>query len=212
MKKIATMGRQYGERALLEEKIASDPFNQFETWLEEAVDKNILDVTAMVVSTVDAHHYPDSRVLLLKEFSHAGFVFFTHYDSPKGKQFEHVAIAALNFHWRELARQVRIRGRVETISREDSLHYFQSRPRDSQLSALASHQSNVIANRDQLEKKIASLTVTYANQPIPCPETWGGYRVIPFEFEFFQGRDNRLNDRIRYQLVENTWVVERLSP
>jgi pyridoxamine 5'-phosphate oxidase len=185
---------------------------QFEKWLDEALNVGMLDASAMVLATADEKGWPETRVVLLKSFDQTGFVFFTHYDSPKAKQAEKVGVVALNFYWRELSKQIRIRGQIERVSREESESYFSSRPRGSQISTLASHQSEVITNRDVLEKSIQQLTEQHQGKDIPCPTYWGGYRVIPFEFEFFQGRDNRLNDRIRYRLIGGKWKIDRLSP
>lgn len=212
MKNTTPPRREYGSDALLETNIKQDPFQQFADWFDQAMSENLLDANTMVLSTIDVQGYPDSRVVLLKDFSPEGFVFFTHYNSPKGAQMEQFNVAALNFYWREPARQVRIRGHVHRIPRAESEKYFASRPRESQLGALASTQSIVLRDRAQLEEHVLGLAKQYENKAIPCPETWGGYCVQPFDFEFFQGRDNRLNDRIRYLKTGERWKIERLSP
>lgn len=212
MKDIKSIRREYGKKYLNENNISPDPFVQFEHWLEEALENNILDATAMVVSTTDENSWPDARVVLLKEFNSKGFVFFTHYDSPKALQAEKTGVVALNFHWPLFSRQVRIRGRIARISREESEKYFLSRPKESQISTLASKQSSVIPSRESFEKHIEEIRAEYQHKEIHCPPNWGGYRVTPFEFEFFQGQDFRLNDRIRYSLVGDKWKIERLSP
>jgi pyridoxamine 5'-phosphate oxidase len=149
---------------------------------------------------------------LLKEFDRNGFVFFTHYNSPKAIQAEKTGVVALNFHWPLFSRQIRIKGKISRISTEESEKYFLSRPKESQINTLASKQSTVIPNRESFEKHIQELTAEYKNKEIHCPAHWGGYRVIPFEFEFFQGRDFRLNDRFRYSKTGEQWKIERLSP
>jgi pyridoxamine 5'-phosphate oxidase len=212
MKKIQSTRREYGNKELTDEEITVNPFTLFNTWLNQAIESGMLDASAMVLATVDENSKPDSRVVLLKDIDEQGFIFFTHYDSPKAAQAENSGTVALNFYWRELSKQIRIRGHIERISREASETYFASRPRGSQISTLASNQSTVIKNRDDLVKTVAQLTEEYQEQNIPCPSYWGGYRVVPFEFEFFLGRDNRLNDRVRYRLEDKQWLIERLSP
>lgn len=212
MKKIQSIRRQYGNSYLRKVNISTDPFQQFQSWLNEILAADIIDPTAMVLATVDQDGLPDTRIVLLKEFNHEGFVFYTHYDSPKAMQIAHHDKVALNFYWREFSRQIRIRGDVTFTSREESEEYFSSRPRESQIGAIASKQSSVISDRETLELKVKNLTEQYENKEIICPKTWGGYRVVPFEFEFFQGCDNRLNDRIRYTKIQNEWKIDRLSP
>jgi pyridoxamine 5'-phosphate oxidase len=212
MKNIKSIRREYGTDTLSEENMFPDPFKQFELWFTQVLDADLLDATAMVIATVDEKGFPDSRVVLLKEFNQQGFVFYTHYNSPKATHAEKTGVVALNFHWREFARQIRIRGKIQRISRENSQAYFETRPRDSQIATLASHQSCVLDNREVLENEIKKIISQYEGKPIPCPVEWGGYCVMPFEFEFFQGRNHRLNDRIRYRRVNENWIMERLSP
>jgi len=212
MKKIESIRREYGKTELLEKNMSPDPISQFDIWLKEVLEEKLLDPTAMVLATVDERGFPDTRVVLLKGFDHNGFVFFTDYQSPKAIQAEKNGTVALNFHWREFARQVRIRGQIKRISRHESEMYFSSRPRESQISAVTSNQSAIIASRSELEKHVTEVAKQYHEKNIPCPDNWGGYSVIPFEFEFFQGRDDRLNDRIRYLKLNNHWKMERLSP
>jgi pyridoxamine 5'-phosphate oxidase len=212
MKKVDTLRREYGQQELREQAVSKDPFTQFAVWFEDAIREKSLDANAMVLSTVDDKGLPDSRVVLLKGFEdHHGFIFFTDYTSPKSHQAEKSGVVALNFYWREFARQVRIRGHIKRVSRQESELYFASRPRDSQISTAASHQSEVI-QRDAFLKRVDEMKAEYQSQDVPCPENWGGYSVVPFEFEFFQGRDNRLNDRLRYQKINDHWKIERLSP
>lgn len=212
MKNILSIRREYGDKELLEKNIKNDPFKQFEHWLQEAVDAKILDPTAMVLATIDNKGMPDARVVLLKGFDNNGFTFFTNYTSPKSIQAESHGFVALNFYWPELARQIRIKGAIKRIPREETEAYFSSRPRDSQIAAYISKQSTVISSREELEKRFIEVTKEYHSKEIPCPKEWGGYRVSPLEFEFFQGRDNRLNDRIRYLKVDHDWKIERLAP
>lgn len=212
MKDIHSIRRQYGQGHLYEKDASPDPFKQFESWLNVALNSNVLDATAMVLSTIDEQGHPDARVVLLKEFNSKGFVFFTHYNSPKGIQAEKNGFVALTFFWAQYSRQIRIKGNISRITREESVAYFQSRPIASQIGSLTSHQSQVIASLDELEKHYQELAKQYEGKTIPCPETWGGYLVTPFEFEFFQGRDYRMNDRLRYSKHNDQWKIVRLSP
>lgn len=212
MKNLQSHRREYGQRELREDNISTDPFILFEAWLTEALESSMLDPTAMVLATIDAQGVPDTRVVLLKQFDHHGLVFYTHYDSPKAQQAEKTGLAALNFYWPSLAKQIRIKGNIERTSRADSETYFSSRSRESQICAVASQQSTCVANREALEQSVKHTAERYEGQAIPCPANWGGYRVLPLEFEFFQGRDNRLHDRIRYLKVQQQWVISRLAP
>ena len=212
MKNMKEMRREYGKNDLLESQVNADPFEQFNIFLNRALTENLIDANYMVISTVSTAGFPDSRVVLLKEYNNAGFVFFTDYTSQKALDIESNNKVALNFYWAALATQVRIKGIADKTSVTESQQYFASRPRESQLVTVASEQSHVLANREVLESKVKELSLQFADKEIPCPITWGGYRVIPFEFEFFQGRDNRMNDRIRYLLLDGQWKIERLSP
>lgn len=206
--------REYGQSNLDESGIYGDPIQQFITWFDDVLAQpHHDDPTAMVLSTVDASGYPDSRVVLLKEMQANGFVFFTNYLSAKGEQLQHNPHAALNFYWPSLVRQVRVRGVVSKIDHVQSQAYFVSRPRESQISALASPQSKMIPDRVFLEKNYQKIAAQYANnQPISCPEFWGGYILVPEIMEFWQGRDSRLHDRLRYIKADNQWLYERLAP
>lgn len=212
MKKLDSTRREYGQRALRKEQVSSDPFELFADWFKEVLNVVKLDPTAMVLATTDLQGNPDTRVVLLKEFNAQGFVFFSHYTSPKAQQVAHNTNVALNFYWHELSRQVRVKGHIEKVSRQESVTYFASRPRQSQICTVSSHQSEVIGSRTELEKHVQEIADQYQGKPIPCPESWGGFRVIPTEFEFFQGRDNRLNDRIRFLKINGHWQIDRLSP
>lgn len=205
--------REYGQSVLDESVILADPIQQFKAWFDDVLSQHHEDPTAMVLSTVDASGYPDSRVVLLKEVQPSGFVFFTNYLSAKGEQLQHNPRAALNFYWPSLVRQVRVRGVVRKLDPEQSREYFSVRPRESQISAIASPQSKIIPNRDFLEKNCRVIAEQYAdNHPVPCPEFWGGYVLDPEVIEFWQGRDSRLHDRLRCMKQEGHWQYERLAP
>jgi len=212
MQKYHDIRREYGDNSLDEKTVLLEPIAQFKKWFEEVLKIETEDPTAMVLATVDAQNRPDTRILLLKELAQAGFIFYTNYQSEKGKQIALHPFGAINFYWEKCARQVRIRGEIKKISREHSEAYFATRPIGSKLSALASKQSNTIKNRKILEDKMQALQSKYHEKDIPCPDYWGGYILVPNEVEFFQGRDSRLHDRIKYQLVNNEWIIERLSP
>jgi pyridoxamine 5'-phosphate oxidase len=210
--KLTEMRINYTSALFDETHVPKNPIDQFEIWFNEAVNVKIEELNAMTLSTVSTEGYPNARVVLLKEFDKKGFVFYTNYESKKGKEIENNDAVVLLFFWKELARQVRIKGKVEKVSREESNEYFHSRPRESQLGAWASKQSSEIPDRKFLEDKFQSLQKEYDGKEIPLPSFWGGYRVIPFEVEFWQGRENRLHDRILYLLIENDWQISRLSP
>lgn len=199
---------------LLETDLDPDPFAQFERWFEAAKDAGIFMPEAMTVATAALDGEVSARICLLKWFDHRGFVFYTNYNSRKGMQVHDNPRAALVFWWHSLERQVRIEGAVVRTTEEESDEYFVTRPRGSQLGAWASEQSRVLAGRGALDARFEELSTTYRDLPIPRPPHWGGYRVIPLLFEFWQGRGDRLHDRFWYRLRNdvNDWVVERLSP
>ena len=210
---LSELRRDYALASLARDSIDTDPFRQFEHWFQEALKAEVLEPNAMTLATVDAQGHPSARIVLLKSVDPAGFVFFTNYQSSKGQQLAANPQAALVFFWKELERQVRIEGRVEKISRAESERYFQSRPRGSQIGAAASNQSQVVANRTVLETRFQDLEARYAEQDIPTPAHWGGYRLTPSLLEFWQGRRNRLHDRLRYRLLDSgDWSIERLEP
>lgn len=198
-------------RPLLETDLDADPLRQFERWFAEARDV-MRAAEAMAVATASADSVPSVRMVLLKGFDERGFVFFTGYDSRKGRDLSFNPRAALLLYWDPLGRQVRIEGPVERTSPEESEAYFHSRPRGSQLAALASNQSGVIANRDEIDARFAELERELADEEIPLPPAWGGFRVVPETYEFWQHRENRLHDRLRYRRDGDAWVLERLSP
>ena len=190
-----------------------DPIKQFGNWFTAAIEIGIRDVNAMSLATAGSDAKPSVRIVLLKGFDHDGFVFFTNYESEKGKQLDANPSAALGFYWIEMDRQIRISGDVEKTSREESERYFHSRPLGSQLGAWASRQSEVIDARRILDARMAEMTERFADKPIPLPPHWGGYRLIPQTIEFWQGRANRLHDRFRYtRQPAGTWLVDRLAP
>ncbi|MBE9011448.1 pyridoxamine 5'-phosphate oxidase [Pseudanabaenaceae cyanobacterium LEGE 13415] len=209
---IADLRQDYTKETLNESDVDPNPFVQFRRWFDQAVNAELPEPNAMTLATASRDGIPAARIVLLKAVDDRGFTFFTNYNSAKGKELEANPQAALVFLWTELERQVRIVGSVEKITSEESDGYFFSRPHNSRLGAWASDQSEVIPNRDVLEEKLATLKTEYENQEVPRPPHWGGYRVIPREIEFWQGRSSRLHDRLRYQHQNGTWVIDRLSP
>lgn len=192
----------------------NDPYRQFERWIEDAVAHNVKDFNAVHLATSDASGIPSGRIVLLRDFSNRGFSFFTNYESRKGEELEQNNHAAMTFFWSELYRQIRMGGTVHRLPAAESDAYFSSRPRQSQISAMVSLQSRVLKNREMLERVVAETEEKYRNRPIPRPENWGGYYLSPDYFEFWQGREHRLHDRIRYDRNENdrTWSVNLLYP
>jgi pyridoxamine 5'-phosphate oxidase len=198
-------------RPLDESDVDADPLRQFRRWFGEA-QHAVRAPEAMAVATASADGAPSVRMVLLKEFDERGFVFYTGYDSRKGRDIAFNARAALLLYWDPLGRQVRVEGAVERTSRDESEAYFHSRPRGSQIAALASNQSGVIADRDELERRYRELEAEFESRDVPLPPAWGGFRVVPDTYEFWQHRENRLHDRLRYRRDADSWLVERLSP
>lgn len=191
----------------------SNPIRQFANWFTAAIEAGIRDVNAMSLATADRNARPSVRIVLLKSFDQEGFVFFTNYESTKGRQLEANPYAALGFYWIELDRQIRINGKVEKTSRQESRAYFHSRPLGSQLGAWASRQSEVIDARRVLDARMAEMTERFRNKRVQLPPHWGGYRLKPEIMEFWQGRQNRLHDRFRYtRLTNGSWQIDRLAP
>ncbi len=213
-KKVDTvhLREKFTRKGLRESALSGDPIRQFQKWFQEATEANIADANAMTLATASQNRIPSARVVLLKGFDERGFIFYTNYDGAKGKELAENPKAALVLHWKEIERQVRINGNVSKISREESERYFHSRPRGSQLSAWVSRQSEVIKGREVLEKKMKEYEKKIKGKEIPLPPYWGGYLVAPTTIEFWQGRPNRLHDRLRYTLKNGMWLVERLSP
>jgi pyridoxamine 5'-phosphate oxidase len=198
---------------LIESNIEPDPFKQFQKWFDQALGAVPKLPNAMTLATATGDGVPSARLVLLKDFDERGFVFYTNYESAKGRELSENPVAALVFYWAEMDRQVRITGRVTRTTREESDEYFHTRPLDSQLGAWASNQSQVIMGRDVLEKRMEELVKEYENRIVPLPPYWGGYRVSPTVVEFWQNREGRLHDRIRYRLLDDgRWLIERLSP
>ncbi len=212
MSAIADLRREYASRALSEDQADADPIRQFTTWFDEAVSAQLLDVNAMTLATVSPTGDPAARIVLLKGFDEHGFVFFTNYESAKGRELAARPRACLLFFWVELERQVRITGSVTQVSTAESDEYFHSRPFESQIGAWASAQSTPVANRALLETRFAELSAQYAGKAVPLPPFWGGYRVRPELVEFWQGRQSRLHDRLLYTRDGANWSRSRLAP
>jgi pyridoxamine 5'-phosphate oxidase len=209
---IADLRREYARARLDETTVDPNPVAEFGRWFDEALKAKVLEANAMTLATVGRDGAPSARIVLLKGIDERGFVFFTDYRSRKGEELKHNPQAALVFYWPELERQVRITGRTETVSREDSEAYFRTRPRGSRIGAWASHQSRVIPDRELLEKQVAEAERKYPGDEVPLPPYWGGFRLTPDGIEFWQGRESRLHDRIRYVRDGGEWRIERLSP
>ncbi len=210
---IANMRKEYIWGGLSESDMDADPVRQFEKWFHQALETNLPEPNAMTLATAAPGGQPSARVVLLKAFDAAGFTFFTNYDSHKGRDLSANPRAALLFFWPELQRQVRIEGTVERVSEVESDAYFASRPLGSRLGAWASQQSEVIADRDVLEDRVRELAQRFPGGEVPRPPHWGGFRVRPLSIEFWQGRPDRLHDRLRYQRMQpDGWRIERLSP
>jgi pyridoxamine 5'-phosphate oxidase len=211
--RIAELRREYTARGLRRTDLDPDPFKQFGRWIDEALEAELTDANCMTLATAAPGGSTSARMVLLKGFDERGFVFFTNYESAKGRQLAANPNAALVFYWAELERQICIEGVASKVSREESDAYFKSRPRGSQLGAWASAQSEVVASREVLEQELARLTEKYRDAEIPLPPNWGGYRVRPETIEFWQGRPNRLHDRLRYvRQSGGAWKIERLAP
>jgi pyridoxamine 5'-phosphate oxidase len=205
--------KSYEKGELSEKSVDKNPLQQFRSWFYECQDSGgVEEVNAMTLTTIDFDGFPRGRVVLLKKYDEFGFYFYTNYDSEKGRSIEVNNKVSLSFFWPNMERQIIIKGTAEKTSKVDSSNYFQSRPKGSQIGALVSDQSSVIKNRGILEKQLKELEVEYENKDIPKPANWGGYLVTPISFEFWQGRPNRLHDRIRYKLQEYDWIIERLAP
>lgn len=208
---ISDLRINYEKMSLDRENLDGDPFAQFRVWFGEAVSAGLPEPNAMSLATVDQNAKPSVRMVLLKGFDERGLTFFTNYKSRKGVQLENNPQAAVCFHWQPLERQVRVEGKVEKISERESLEYFKSRPYESQIAALASKQSGILKDRQQLEELFGQFKREYPDE-VPLPRNWGGYRIVPDMFEFWQGRPGRMHDRFEYRLENGAWTIRRLSP
>jgi pyridoxamine 5'-phosphate oxidase len=203
---------EHAPQGLRRRDLDPDPVKQFGNWFTAAIEAGIRDVNAMCLATASRDGKPSARIVLLKGFDQDGFVFFTNYESEKGKQLEENPFAALNFYWIELDRQIRISGPVKRTSHAESEQYFHSRPAGSQIGAWVSRQSQVIDGRRVLDARMAEMSERFSNKSIPLPPHWGGYRLHPEKMEFWQGRANRLHDRFRYTRKNGAWAIDRLAP
>ena len=208
---LTNLRKELRQNGLNRSELDNDPFNQFSLWFSQAIKVGIVEPSGMSLATADENEI-GIRTVLLKHFDDKGFVFFTNYGSKKSKQIEVKPQAALLFPWIELERQVKIVGSVEKITTIDSIKYFASRPKDSQLGAWASQQSTTISSRSLLVSQFESMKNKFSKGEVPLPDFWGGYRVIPESIEFWQGRESRLHDRFIYQRSGNSWNISRLSP
>ncbi|WDF70186.1 pyridoxamine 5'-phosphate oxidase [Sphingobacterium oryzagri] len=212
-KNIAAIREDYSKYTLDESDVSAHPIDQFQRWFDEALKAEVIEPNAMVLATISADGYPSSRVVLLKDIKPSGFSFFTNYHSKKGQSVVDKKQVSLLFFWPELQRQVRVEGWIEKLPSEDSDEYFASRPKGSRLGALASPQSQVIADRATLESRLHEVEQTYADaEQVPRPAYWGGYLVSPMRVEFWQGRSSRLHDRIEYVFRDGAWIRQRLAP
>jgi pyridoxamine 5'-phosphate oxidase len=210
--RFSALRREYSLKTLDITEIDPDPLRQFTTWLDDAASRGLVEPNAMILATVSSDGKPSARAVLLKGYDKQGFVFFSNGGSRKGREMAQNPAVALLFVWAELERQIRIEGRVEAVSSAESDEYFQLRPRGAQLGAHASDQSAPIANRAALEEQMRVVEARYPTGPIPRPESWGGFRVVPAMYEFWQGRSNRLHDRIVFSRVGGGWELTRLQP
>jgi pyridoxamine 5'-phosphate oxidase len=208
----ANLRQEYALCALKEDEVDPDPFNQLRLWLDAALAAQLSEPHAMTLATATRDGRPSARIVLLRGLDERGLVFYTNYESRKGRELAENPWAALVFHWAELQRQVRVEGMVERISARESDAYFESRPWGSRVGAWASHQSEVIDGRAELDRRVQELEAEYRGREVPRPPYWGGYRLLPTVVEFWQGRPNRLHDRLRYRIVGDGWRIERLSP
>jgi pyridoxamine 5'-phosphate oxidase len=205
--------KEHRRSSLTENDLAPDPFRQFASWFDEATEKGVPESNAMTLATATPDGRPSARVVLLRGADERGFTFFTNYESRKARELEANPFAAVVFFWHDLERQVRIEGQVERVSSEESDRYFHSRPKGARIGAWASPQSQVVASREILESRFLEFENLHPDQVVPRPPNWGGYRLVPHSFEFWQGRPNRLHDRLRYaRSPGGAWIIERLAP
>ncbi|HEX6053646.1 MAG TPA: pyridoxamine 5'-phosphate oxidase [Gemmatimonadaceae bacterium] len=209
---LAALRRDYALASLTETDVNADPIRQFEAWFADAIAAQVLEPNAMTLATATTDGVPSARIVLLKGVDGGGFVFFTDYRSRKGAELAENPLAALVFLWKEIERQVRVSGAVSRVTVAESEAYFRSRPLGSRLGAWVSHQSSVLASRAEIEERWQTVSERFADGDVPLPPHWGGYRVVPDEIEFWQGRPNRLHDRLRYERTPSGWTIARLSP
>lgn len=209
---LSNLRISYKKDSFIKSDLSSNPFDQFKKWFEEARNSKLIEPNAMCLATTGPDNQPRTRIVLLKEFSRSGLIFFTNYDSDKAKHIKLNNLVSVNFLWHSLQRQINIEGKAEKIDRKSSESYFHSRPRGSQLGAHVSNQSSIISSRKVIEDKLQELEKHYHKKPIPLPKNWGGIRIIPNRFEFWQGRDSRLHDRMKYTLENSKWIIQRLAP
>ncbi|MSR11004.1 MAG: pyridoxamine 5'-phosphate oxidase [Gammaproteobacteria bacterium] len=211
--KLESLRREYLKGGLHRKDLTPDPFDQFDLWMQQAIDLDITDANAMTVATVGADNQPSQRIVLLKHVDKAGFVFYTNYGSRKAQDLAANPRISLHFPWHSIERQVKVGGTASKISAAESLKYFLSRPQDSQIAALASRQSSVLTSRTVLLNQFEAMKQNFQAGDMPLPDFWGGFRVVPTEIEFWQGGANRLHDRFRYKrLADNNWQIDRLAP
>ncbi len=208
---IADIRRDFSAGELIEENLTASPFELFGKWLDDALDAGLIDANAMTLATAGLDARPSVRIVLLKSFDERGFAFFTNYESKKGRDLAENPFASIHFFWAKLDRQVRIYGSVAKVTREESQAYFDSRPLESRIGAWASAQSRTVASREVLDERFAEIRAKYGDN-VPLPPFWGGFRLTPDKFEFWQGRENRMHDRICYELSGSKWAISRLSP
>jgi pyridoxamine 5'-phosphate oxidase len=210
--KISDIRSDYLMSDLNKSDLESSPISQFKSWFSKALESNIFEPNAMVLSTADISGKVNARVVLLKDITPEGFVFFTNYNSSKGRDLRENPQGSLTFFWPQLEQQIRVNGIIEMTTRVYSKAYFDSRPRESQISAIASNQSEKLKSREELSNEFIRLEKEFMGSPISIPNHWGGYLVKPIEIEFWQGRKSRMHDRFAYSLINNEWIIERLSP
>lgn len=209
---VGALRREYSQKGLTRGDLSPDPFDQFEQWFQQACEAELLEPNAMVLSTVSEQRQPFQRTVLLKYFDRQGLVFFTNYGSRKAQQIEHNPQVSILFPWYPLERQLTVCGTAAKISAAESFKYFTSRPRTSQIGAWVSQQSRVVSSRQLLEAQFEHMKEKFQNKEVPLPDFWGGYRIAPSSFEFWQGRPSRLHDRFYYDKQEAGWEIRRLSP
>ena len=210
-KEIQNLRRQYSKSTLSASSVSKDPFKQFEKWFQDVLNSGFLEPNAMTLATASKTGKPSARIVLLKGIHDNGFVFYTNYKSKKGKEIEENPYGSLLFYWDKLERQIRIEGIIEKVSQKESEEYFNTRPYKSRVGAWASRQSSVIESRSAIVKEFLKYMMKFKTH-VPLPDVWGGYRLLPETFEFWQGRPNRLHDRIRYNKNKTGWKIDRLAP